>query len=315
MKNCIVSVIIPNYNGEKYIEECLESVLTQSFQEFEIIIIDDDSTDRSMAIIESYAKRDERISYHKQCSMNASVARNRGIEMSKGKYLFFLDSDDMLCHDGLEVLIKNIEVSNADLAIGYFEVFSDKESYIKKDFTENGLCETAMSCATFTFNPSNKIFRKEMITSNNLGWGNVKIGQDMNFFLKYLLKCQKVMLVDTVIYRYRISPTNMTHSYDFRILDVVNSIEDVKKLYKKNNAIDLFNQYISGAAFQSFYTQMEKQRFFKTIGERRLVVNHFHFHIKQLGSKLPNVSRKKVLVYKLKMLFKPFYIMKLFPEK
>lgn len=117
MKRPKVSVIIPVYNTEEYIEECIESVLNQTFQDFEIICVDDGSTDRSADIIQGYCTRDKRIALHKQKNSFSGVARNTGVSLAKGKYIQFLDSDDFLENNALEMTVKKAEETSADVVV------------------------------------------------------------------------------------------------------------------------------------------------------------------------------------------------------
>ena len=91
-----ISVIIPIYNSEKYLEECLDSILNQTLKDIEIICVDDGSTDNSLTILENYAQRDKRIQIFSQQNLHAGIARNHGLEKASGEYVHFMDSDDLL---------------------------------------------------------------------------------------------------------------------------------------------------------------------------------------------------------------------------
>ena len=120
MLNVDISVIMPVYNAQKYLEESLNSILCQTFDDFELIIIDDGSTDNSYEICERYKEKDERIIVIHQINQGPSVARNIGIKKAIGKYIVFCDSDDILDKNALSLLYNAMEKYNADLAIcGY----------------------------------------------------------------------------------------------------------------------------------------------------------------------------------------------------
>ena len=112
-----ISVIIPVYNVEKYLRECLDSLINQSFKDFEVICIDDGSTDKSYKILEEYSQKDSRIKVLKQEHNGAGAARNLGIEIAKGKYIQFLDSDDYFEPNMLEELYNTAEKFGADMAV------------------------------------------------------------------------------------------------------------------------------------------------------------------------------------------------------
>ena len=113
----MVSIIIPVYNSEKYIRECLDSLLKQTYINFEIICIDDGSQDLSFEILKEYENRDNRIIVLSQKNQFAGIARNTGMKIARGKYLLFLDSDDFFCNDMLENLIRKAEIDNTDILI------------------------------------------------------------------------------------------------------------------------------------------------------------------------------------------------------
>ena len=112
-----VSIIIPVYNTAKYLEDCLESASEQTLKDIEIIIVNDDSTDNSEDIIKKFCDKDNRFNYFKQTHKGVSSARNKGIELAKGEYIFFLDSDDIVAEDYFEKLYTNARKYNSDLVL------------------------------------------------------------------------------------------------------------------------------------------------------------------------------------------------------
>lgn len=111
----LVSVIIPVYNVENYLKECLDSVLNQTYKNIEVIVINDGSTDKSLHILEDYSSKFNNIKIIDQENSGQSVARNKGLENAKGKYIYFLDSDDYILPDTLKKLIKKLEMNNLDI--------------------------------------------------------------------------------------------------------------------------------------------------------------------------------------------------------
>ena len=121
-----ISVIIPVYNAEKYLEKCLDSILQQTFREIEVICVDDGSQDASKQILRRYASQDARVIVVEQKNMYAGVARNRGMELAKGKYLIFLDADDFFHPDMLRRAYACSEQYRADITIFNVKCFSDQ---------------------------------------------------------------------------------------------------------------------------------------------------------------------------------------------
>ena len=121
---CFFSIVIPAYNSEKYLNECLKSVLEQRFESFEIIIIDDGSVDNTYEIAKKYEKKDARVRAYKKINGGVASARNMGIINAEGKYIVFLDSDDILNEGVLEQIYSQLSDSDCDMAIcnGYVEI-------------------------------------------------------------------------------------------------------------------------------------------------------------------------------------------------
>lgn len=140
----LISVIIPVYNVEEYLRECVESVLKQTYQNFEIILVDDGSTDSSGNICDEYASNDERISVVHQKNGGLSVARNTGLAETNGKYIYFLDSDDYIAETSFEKLLEIAEKDNSDIvffdAVSFADTddFTVKQSYMRKNHYETG---------------------------------------------------------------------------------------------------------------------------------------------------------------------------------
>lgn len=133
----LISVIIPIYNTEKYLAQCVDSVLNQTYQNYEIILVDDGSTDKSGKICDAYAEKDNRITVVHKSNSGQSSARNAALDIAKGKYIYFLDSDDYIGDKLLEKLVKSAEEKNADV------VFFEAKSFV--DDEENQLSENIQS--------------------------------------------------------------------------------------------------------------------------------------------------------------------------
>lgn len=186
-----VSVIIPVYNTENYLRKCLDSVLAQSFADFEVLLINDGSTDGSGKICDEYAKKDKRIKvFHKE-NGGVSSARNLGLDHAKGKFVFFVDSDDYILEESLNFLKKNEEVD-----LYKFKISTLKEHKLtKKDVSE------------ITVKLDNElwryVFNKEIIDSKSLRFIDIKYGEDFNFLAKYFSLSKINKFVDTFVYVYR----------------------------------------------------------------------------------------------------------------
>ena len=123
-----ISVIMPIYNAGKYLDRAIADVLSQTFTDFELICVDDGSTDNSTAIIESFKNKDSRVSSVRQNNAGPSVARNKGLELVRGKYVIFLDADDMYEPTLLESLYEACERDSLDVAVTRFNIYNDSEN-------------------------------------------------------------------------------------------------------------------------------------------------------------------------------------------
>lgn len=295
-----VSIIIPNYNNEKYIIDCLNSVKNQNYSDIEIIVIDDGSTDNSVKIVSDYIKNNNELDIKLICqnNLNGAIARNEGLKVVTGKYLIFLDSDDMLDNNVINYSISKIKEHNCDLLIGNYSEINENNVNIKKyNFIKEEKIvsdsEILNNLTELTPNPTNKVYDTDIIRQNNISWGNVRIGQDLNFYLKYLLNCKKVYITEKNMYKYRVINTSISRKYDFRILDIVNCFDDVKKYYKKLNKYDLYLKYIPNIELLHYNIQMGKQIKFKNKNFRKIIVNYFLISENKIDySKCINYSEK-----------------------
>ena len=196
-----VSIIVPIYNVEKYLRRCIDSILSQTFISFELLLIDDGSTDASGAICDEYALMDRRIHVTHQINRGVSAARNVGLDKSVGKYVCFVDSDDWVTSDYLATLMEQVQGFDV-LFFGFFLRYNDESSMslslrrqcavneIEKEQLMLSLCknDTGYNVLGYAFD---KIFRRNLIEKYNLRFDeNICLGEDEIFALAYCLKAQ-----------------------------------------------------------------------------------------------------------------------------
>ncbi|MGL4896880.1 MAG: glycosyltransferase family 2 protein, partial [Cetobacterium sp.] len=180
----MLSVIIPAYNVEKYIERCINSVLNQYLKNIEIIVIDDGSKDKTSDICLKMSENNKSIIYKKVQNSGCSAARNLGISMAKGKYIAFLDSDDWVDSDMYVNMVEEAEKHQADIVICGFKKLDENKNLlstvkIPKRSTKNDYID----CTTEWFaSPCNKIYKKDLLEKNNIRFLlNIYTGEDMFF--------------------------------------------------------------------------------------------------------------------------------------
>jgi len=239
-----VSVIVPVYNVEMYLEECLDSIIKQTFNDIEIILVNDGSTDRSLEIMELYASRDARITVLNQSNRGVSVARNTGMEHASGEYILFVDSDDRIVSDAVEKLYRKALETGADLVIGNtLYCYPDgKQSalhpYCRDSTLDNGLLRTGEEAFTELMDRSKfppliwlYFIRRSLIIDHQLFFPAGIIHEDELWCVKAMLIVQKVLLLDFNYYLYRQRDNSIMHSdnHDFRIQSL---FEVAKALYQ-----------------------------------------------------------------------------------
>lgn len=206
MKEELVSVIIPAYNVGDYIEECIQSILCQTYKNYEIIIIDDGSTDNTYDIGCNLAIENARLKIYHQENQGVSIARNVGMQKANGKYYIFVDADDVVAPQYIEVLVAGIEKADMGM-IGFTserEVLATEAntSFIydcATNIIENILCGTNYDGYLW-----NKIFQRTVIEKHNLKFSpNIVVWEDMLFVLEYLKNCNQIAISNDKLYYYR----------------------------------------------------------------------------------------------------------------
>lgn len=259
-----VSVIMPVYNSQAYLRETLDSILAQSLKEFELICVDDGSTDDSLQILKEYQKKDDRIQVMHQQNQFAGAARNRGIEAATGEFLVFWDSDDIFEKTALEEMYQQCVKDEADICIcgaSEFEkdltkrISSDtylKERYLpeKVPFYHEDIDEYIFY---FSTNVSwNKMLRKDLILEHQIRYQGYRHGEDTMFVMAALFFAGKFTLVKKPLVNYRVYNSNsLTGKMHERPLDVLHSYEDTYELLSKQEGFhrvekSFFNKFIAG---------------------------------------------------------------------
>lgn len=240
-----VSVIIPVYNAEQYIKSCLDSVLAQSYANLEIIVINDGSKDASENVICSIANRDKRIQHIFQGNKGVSYSRNRGLEMATGKYVVFVDADDVIMPTFIERMIKPFNNSQIQLSIcGYQQIDTrGKVQHIHplESSQVSGLVaiERMLSYRDITSALWNKMFILERIREYGIRFkADYSIGEDMVFLAEYCLKAECVEIVSDTLYCYRENPkglmlSNNNDAFNIKWLTEWNAICEVQRLLEQ----------------------------------------------------------------------------------
>lgn len=206
----MISIIIPIYNAEAYLEECINSVLKQSYKEYECILINDGSTDKSGNICDMYSRIDSRIKCYHQINQGVSVARNKGIELASGEYLYFLDADDTISHDCIELLTSYAKkYNNPDIIVSKIETFGISNIYYPFS-SEIKYIEHSINIQNSYYKhewyemPVNKLIRKEFIINNNILFQQNIRHEDTLWSFITALYANTLLILPKTTYFYRI---------------------------------------------------------------------------------------------------------------
>lgn len=279
----ILSVVSPVYNGAKYLEPFLRSVQQQSFPHFELIMVDDGSTDSSIEIIKTYQKKDSRIHLIGQNHKGAGSARNFGLSQAKGQYIIFLDCDDWFNDDFFKTMIDRIEVDQSDIAVCEFFIYNQQtgetEKFVIPETRNQKIERTNLVFDIFAPNPWTKLYRISFLKKNELLFQEIPSCNDWSFAYTSLACAEKISVIRKPLVYYRTKTTTSISSYRYkRTKDIVWAIKHLRQELKSRA---LFSQYKEGFARKSIshlvYEALSGQgvKVFYVLFRNLLMVNDF----------------------------------------
>lgn len=238
-----VSIIVPVYKVEKYIDRCIKSILNQRFKDFELLLIDDGSPDSCGVLCDYYASNDTRIKVVHQCNKGLSGARNTGLDISKGQFICFVDSDDEIKENYIQAMLNVIDKYNVDIVEckrvdvypNRIEIASDN-TYEVEIFDKNKALEGNVNNTLFYQTVWNKMYRKEVIGSIRFPEG--KLHEDEYFTWKVISRCNVLATVDASLYMYNHREGSIMETFSFRRLDFFEARIE-RHYYIENNTKDL----------------------------------------------------------------------------
>lgn len=313
-----ISIIIPIYNTSSFLKRCLDSIQEQTFQDLEILMIDDGSTDNSKEICLQYQKNDSRFKYWYQPNNGASSARNNGIRRAQGTYILFLDSDDYFVPQTCQTCYETVEKYNLDLLNFAYQYVKNEETtvnipafpkdkiightqileYLKRDTLHNKSLWFSWSyCFRTSFIKDNGLFFDE----------SVLLGNDSDFNIKCLFYTKHIYSISDVLYSYVYNPDSLTQTkYRKQLLDRYNSQFNARtKLYKKFKLtdkaydMDLSQNYVEHALFELLYNERHNPKkgslakYLKTLRQTQM----FQHCSKNYSFSKNCPPKKKVLTY------------------
>lgn len=293
----LVSIIVPVYNAEKYIDRCIQSVLCQSFSSWELLLVDDGSTDNSGAICDEYAFKDDRIKVLHKENGGVSSARNDGIRQSCGTWLTFIDIDDYVQDSFLEILVK--EADKADLVVSGVHYVNDKISFLPPDrlvdisddlpFLDEQLCSIyLMTCWA-------KLFKRSFVIGKEIYFNSsLRIGEDTDFVLQYMMCIKSIRFIHTSSYNYNDEENLKLFKYSLNAENF-----ELHLSFILENLNRLRNKYrYSFSCFEQMLNEYYSRLFFIYLLGIRNYSDFYTEHKLYIGGKIryrPDSFKKKIL--------------------
>lgn len=291
--NPLISVIIPLFNTEKYIEECVNTICKQSYKNLEIIIINDGSVDNSKAICERCAVTDERITIISQKNSGVTIARNQGIRIAKGKYICFVDSDDTISYEMIDDMYKSIIENGTDASVQIKCSIFQNNNYsqkMKADECIKQLCLLRYPTSMCAYLYSASIVKKITIDDR------IHYFEDFLFNHMFLSMAENISVVSKLYYNYRVNPEGINHSSlgskKMSCLDIYDLISEKARKNKYVDELQFFRSHclIAVIIAAAKLEKISKDIYIKLKDEARKILKDI------LGNK--NISVKyKILIW------------------
>ncbi len=267
----LVSIIVPVYNAEKYLEKCLESLVNQTLKDIEIILVDDGSKDSSLSICKNYEQKYENIKVLSQKNQGPSAARNNALNYATGKYIGFVDSDDFVKPETFELASKELdENQDTELVIWGTNVVSDdnlpyvnwfEETYFKLKYSGKNDLNSDILFSTAVV-PWNKLYRSSIIKEHSVTFPEGRLYEDNAFWWKYIAWCKKIIFLDEKLHFYNMRETSLRgeviHKKEECEADRIYMVEDVYNYYSRNDLAKSNKDTLDNLFLKSFLDAYEE---------------------------------------------------------
>ncbi len=322
-----VSVIVPVYNVEKHVGNCLEKLVNQTIDDIEILVVNDGSTDNSQAVIDEYAaKYPDKIKAFESENRGAAGARNYALEHATGEYIGFVDSDDFAEVDMFEKLYNKAKSDDADIvSCGYYRIVNGvgkkRACYDYPCFGENVFDEPSLFINNLPY-IWNKIFKRELVLKIGGFDNRLRIYEDLVFTYKLFLLANKIDLVPEPLYCYTINrEESLTSTFSEKRFDIFTAADDLIAFFKENSAFEFFEDELLFVILKHIYVVLEKEVVFSSIPIKNKFINQAFRYLNTtfpwwrdygLYYKRFKKNKKK---YTKKLWWKSFFVVKKAPRK
>lgn len=282
-----ISIIVPVYNTEKYLNKCIDSLINQTMNEIEIIIINDGSKDNSEQIIKEY--KDKRIKYFKNNNQGIGKTRNFGIKKTTGEFLMFIDSDDYIRKDCCEKLYKNAKENKSSIVVSdFYKDYNGKIEEIKiSNFKTSSLKDNKDLLLIINTGPCNKIFKRELIVNNNIIFDEDHKYEDSPFVIDSIIYADKISKCNSALSYYCIHKNSETTTRDERVFDILYIVDILREKLKKYDYLEENMNIFTVNLLLNYTIQQRNQKSRKTAN--KFIDKVFEY----LKKEIPDYKNKK----------------------
>lgn len=304
-KQHLVSVIVPVYNTKEYLIKCLESIINQTYTNLEIIIIDDGSNDGSYDICDKYLELDSRIKVIHNTNRGVSVTRNIGIDIATGKYILFIDSDDWVEKNYIEVLYNNIQ--NSDISICSYYTVTKRNVNIINDDKKIEKIDKIVGLKYLIGNEQyrgylwNKLFKLDIIKNNNIKFKpDIYIYEDLLFVAEYINAADNITYIHQSLYYYRMrKSSSLNQEFTMKNMTKIKAFKMLESIYTKDKK-ELYEKYRYWYLKEALFLNMElsnNNQYEKELAEIKMIINNnYDFCIK--NNQYNNSQKLNIFMYK-----------------
>lgn len=253
-----ISVIVATYNVEQYIERCMNSVINQTQNEFELIVVNDGSTDNTLKVINSIAKHDKRIIVINQQNRGVMCARNEGVKIATGEYILFVDGDDWIKNNTIEILYKSLEENRTDIVLfNVFWQFDNGNIKYVNSFDKNYIEASndyidMLLLGKISENIWNKLIKRELLLNLNLK-NDLIYGEDLVTVLKLLINKPRISYIEDNLYYYYQRSTSITKVLDERVFNLEKSISTTKEMLCENGIYEKYKKQYEYLCYRTIF--------------------------------------------------------------
>lgn len=234
-----VTLIIPVYNAELYIERCINSILSNTYKDYDLLLINDGSSDDSLKIMEKYEKEYDNITIVNQKNMGVANTRNKAIQLAKTKYIMFLDNDDYIANDYINTYVDAIEKNNSDVVIGGYQRVNQDGKVLDHRYVKNS------SWGKFVIvSPWAKIYCREFLVKNTIQFLDYGIGEDIYFYLQILAKTNKIDVIHYIGYNWFYNTDSISNTCHVGLNKNIDILYLIDKCREKVEETSFFNKNI-----------------------------------------------------------------------